>query len=147
MVDVVTSGQMFKAVKAAFAQCDCLIMAAAVSDYKPATSSATKIKKDQAEMMLKLKPTKDILNWAGQHKKKDQILVGFALEDKNVLKNAEKKLKDKHLDMIIVNEPAAIGADKSTLHVKTSTEAWITYENISKLISANRILNLLQHLF
>lgn len=139
--DVVTSDDMFKAVKQAFDSCDCLIMAAAVSDYKPAASSKTKIKKDQSVLSLNLKPTQDILKWAGQHKKACQFLVGFALEDQNLLDNAAKKLKSKKLDMIVANEPSAIGADRSTLHIKTKTGDWQTFENITKTASAKRIIS------
>jgi phosphopantothenoylcysteine decarboxylase/phosphopantothenate--cysteine ligase len=141
VIDVVTSDEMFKAVKAAFAKCDCLIMAAAVSDYKPATSSKTKIKKGRTVMSLELKPTTDILKWAGRNKRKGQMIVGFALEDTDILKNAEKKLKSKKLDMIVANAPAAIGADRSTLHIKTKTTDWQTHENIRKTTSAKWILN------
>ncbi|MEN8127159.1 MAG: phosphopantothenoylcysteine decarboxylase [Planctomycetota bacterium] len=142
IVDVVTSDEMFKAVKREFAKCDCLIMAAAVSDYKPAASSKTKIKKEQTVLSLNLKPTTDILKWAGRNKKKGQMLVGFALEDADVLlANAEKKIKAKKLDMIVANEPAAIGSDKSTIHIKSKSTDWQTYENISKTTSAKRILN------
>jgi phosphopantothenoylcysteine decarboxylase/phosphopantothenate--cysteine ligase len=141
VVDVVTSDEMFKAVKAAFAKCDTLIMAAAVSDYKPAAISTTKIKKAQATLSLDLTPTKDILKWAGCNKTKGQTVVGFALEDTDIFANAERKLKTKKLDMIVANAPAAIGADKSTLHIKTKTTDWQTHKNISKIISAKQILN------
>ncbi len=141
VIDVVTSDDMFKAVKAEFDTCNCLIMAAAVSDYKPAKTSKTKIKKEQSVLSLYLKPTKDILNWAGRHKRMGQKLVGFALEDQNVLENAEKKLKSKKLDMIVANEPSAIGADRSTLHIKTKAGDWQTFENITKTASAKQILN------
>ena len=141
VVDVVTSDEMFKAVKTNFAKCDCVIMAAAVSDYKPAAISKTKIKKKQTALSLDLKPTRDILKWAGHNKKKGQTLVGFALEDTDILANAKRKLKSKKLDMIIANTPAAIGADTSTLHIKTKTTDWQTYKHISKTTSAKRILN------
>ncbi|MBC8379361.1 MAG: phosphopantothenoylcysteine decarboxylase [Planctomycetes bacterium] len=144
VIDVVTSGQMFKTVQAEFETCDCLIMAAAVSDYKPATSSAYKIKKDQAVMTLKLARTKDVLKWVGRNKKAAQIIVGFALEDTNLLANAEKKLKSKKLDMIVANEPSAIGADRSTLHIKTKNADWQTFEDITKTASAKRIISRLQ---
>ncbi|MHC4988662.1 MAG: phosphopantothenoylcysteine decarboxylase domain-containing protein, partial [Planctomycetota bacterium] len=121
VLNVVTSDEMFKAVKREFAKCDTLIMAAAVSDYKPAKQSGTKIKKEQTVLSLNLKPTQDILKWAGRNKRQDQTLVGFALEDKDILQNAEKKLKAKKLDIIVANEPAAIGADTSTVHIKTKT--------------------------
>ncbi|MHC5163475.1 MAG: phosphopantothenoylcysteine decarboxylase domain-containing protein [Planctomycetota bacterium] len=142
VVPVVTSDEMFKAVKANFEQCDCLIMAAAVSDYKPASHSKTKIKKEKTVLSLNLKPTTDILKWAGRNKRTGQILVGFALEDTDVLlANAEKKLKAKKLDMIIANAPAAIAAEKSTLHIKTKTSDWQVHKDVSKTTSAKRILN------
>jgi phosphopantothenoylcysteine decarboxylase/phosphopantothenate--cysteine ligase len=141
VVNVVTSTEMFKAVKDHFHKCDCLIMTAAVSDYKPATTSKNKLKKERTVLSLNLKPTTDILKWAGRNKKKGQILVGFALEDTNLLGYAEKKLKTKKLDMIVANEPTAIGSNKSIVHIKTRTGDWITCENISKTVSAKRILN------
>ncbi len=140
VIEVVTSGQMYKTVQAEFPACDCLIMAAAVSDYRPATSSQTKIKKEQVELTLKLKPTRDILKSVGRKKKKGQVVVGFALESTKLKQNAEKKLKSKNLDMIIANEPAAIGADKSTIHIKTKNTDWQTFENITKTTSARIIL-------
>ena len=143
VIDVVTSGQMLKTVKAEFARCDCLIMAAAVSDYKPATSSAHKIKKNQREMILKLVPTKDILKWAGKNKT-HQIVVGFALEDKNLLKNAEKKLNAKNLDMIVANDPTAIATDKSIIHIKTKDNDWQSFEKITKTASATRIMKIIE---
>ncbi len=146
VIDVVTSGQMFKTVQAEFEKCDCLIMAAAVSDYKPATSSAYKIKKDQAVMTLKLARTMDVLKWVGRSKKASQIIVGFALEDTNLLANAEKKLKTKKLDMIVANEPSAIGSNKSTIHIKTKNTDWQTFENATKAVSAKRIISRLQNI-
>lgn len=140
VVNVVTSDDMFRAVKAGFADCDCLIMTAAVSDYKPAIASRTKIKKEQSVLSLKLKPTKDILKWAGRHKRKGQILVGFALEDKDIFQNAEKKLNSKNLDIVVANEPSAIGANRSTLHIKTRTGNWQTFENVTKTASAKKII-------
>lgn len=140
LVDVVTSDEMFKAVKGRFEKCDCLIMAAAVSDYKPAASSKTKIKKEWAVLSLNLKPTRDILKWAGKNKRKGQRVVGFALEDVDIFANAERKLKTKKLDMIIANTPAAIGADTSTLHIKTKTTDWQTLPNQTKSASAKKVL-------
>lgn len=146
IIEVITSDEMFKAVKAEFERCDCLIMAAAVSDYKPEKNSKTKIKKEQSVLSLNLKPTKDILKWAGRNKKSNQILVGFALEDTNLLDNAEQKLKTKKLDMIVANQPSAIGSDKSSIHIKTKNTNWQTFENISKTISAKRVIEQINNL-
>jgi phosphopantothenoylcysteine decarboxylase/phosphopantothenate--cysteine ligase len=146
IVKVETSAEMFGAVKKHFPRCDCLIMAAAVADYTPAQRAKTKIKKTGKSLTIKLKPTADILKWAGKHKKKNQIVVGFALEDKAVRTRAEKKLKEKNLDMIIANTPAAIGADKSTVQIKTPDCPWIKIENATKITTAKRIIRLIQNL-
>ena len=146
IVEVETSGQMFEAVKQHFAKSKCLIMAAAVSDYKPAQQSKTKMKKAAADLTLKLKPTQDILKWAGGHKKKDQVIVGFALEDKDLKKNAELKLRNKKLDMIIANRLTAIDASKSTVHIKTKNTGWVTLSNRSKQTTAKKIIQLATNL-
>lgn len=146
IIDVVTSDEMFKAVKAKFPKCDTLIMAAAVSDYKPAAISKTKIKKEQTARSLDLKPTADILKWAGRNKTKGQTVIGFALEDTDILANAERKLKTKKLDMIVANAPAAIGAERSTLHIKTKAADWQTLTNQTKFASAKKVLNVIEAL-
>jgi len=141
-VNVESAEQMFKAVKKYFTKCDCLIMAAAVSDYTPAKKSKIKIKKSTSNLTIKLKPTTDILKWAGKNKK-NQIVVGFALEDRNLRKNAEKKLQSKNLDMIIANEPSAIGSEKSTVQIKRKNSDWRILPKADKSFLAKRIINLL----
>jgi len=145
VVNVETGAQMFEAVKKHFAKCDFLIMAAAVADYTPAKKSKIKIKKDAGPVTLKLKPTPDIAKWAGRNKK-NQVVIGFALEDKSIRKNAEKKLKDKNLDMIIANRPAAIGTEKTTVQIKTSSSKWLKLPHATKLSNAKRIVHLIEKL-
>jgi phosphopantothenoylcysteine decarboxylase/phosphopantothenate--cysteine ligase len=140
IVKVQTAAEMFKAVRKHFNRCDCLIMAAAVADYTPAYPAKNKIKSDKCGLTVKLKPTADILKWAARHKKKGQINVGFALEDKAVRARAEKKLKEKNLDMIIANTPAAIGADKSTVKIKIRGRKWLRLTQATKAIIAKRII-------
>jgi phosphopantothenoylcysteine decarboxylase/phosphopantothenate--cysteine ligase len=139
VIHVETSGRMFEAVKKNFARCDCLIMAAAVSDYTPERTSAAKIKKAKGPMTIRLKPTKDILTWAGKNKK-HQVVVGFALEDKSVRTNAEKKLRKKNLDMIVANTPSAIGAEISSVHIKTPDTAWTKISKVAKTTIAAKII-------
>jgi phosphopantothenoylcysteine synthetase/decarboxylase len=142
IVKVETGAEMFNAVKRHFAKCDCVIMAAAVADYKPFGKSKTKIKKGSVPLILKLKPTPDIAKWAGRNKK-NQIVVGFALEDKAIRKNAERKLKEKNLDMIIANTPAAISADKTSVQIKAATGKWLKLPRATKLTTAKRIIRLI----
>ena len=165
IVKVQSAAEMFEAVRKHFSRCDCLIMAAAVADYTPACPANTKIKRTGKPLSIKLKPTVDILKWAGKHKKlrrqktenkrqrvnnrgqkavgrrqMGQIVVGFALEDKNVRAWAEKKLKEKNLDMIVANTPAAIGADKSTVQIKIRGRRWLRLAQATKATIAKRII-------
>jgi phosphopantothenoylcysteine synthetase/decarboxylase len=144
IIKIVSAKEMFEAVRKNFPACDCLIMAAAVADYTPAKPSKTKIKKMAKTLTIRLKPTVDILKWAGQRKSK--IVVGFALEDKDIRANAEKKLKAKKLDMIIANTPAAIGADKSGVQLKTTCCSWVKFENASKIKIAEKIIRRIEKL-
>jgi phosphopantothenoylcysteine decarboxylase/phosphopantothenate--cysteine ligase len=76
-------------------------------------------------------------------KGKDQIVVGFALEDKNLRKRAEKKLKEKNLDIIVANTVAAIGAEESTVQIKMRGSGWTKIEKASKAAIAKRIIRLM----
>ncbi len=141
VVHVQTAAEMFAAVKKHFGKCDCLIMAAAVSDYTPARPAQTKLKKQSQSLSLELKPTADILKWAGKNKK-NQIVVGFALEDKDLHKRAHAKLADKKLDMIVANTPAAIDAEESAIQVLAAGRPWMELPPASKTASAARIVRL-----
>ena len=142
-VGVDSTSEMFAAVKKSFAKCDCLIMAAAVSDYTPTKKSKTKIKKSSKNLIIRLKPTTDILKWAGKRKRKNQIVVGFALEDKAVRTGAEKKLKEKNLDMIIANTPAVVNSDIASVQIKTPDRKWLKLPNAAKTRIARKIVDLL----
>jgi phosphopantothenoylcysteine decarboxylase/phosphopantothenate--cysteine ligase len=146
---VETAAEMFEAVKKHFGNCDCLIMAAAVADYTPEKISNVKLKKQEKDLTIKLKSTVDILKWAGRHKSKSRatshkprIIVGFALEDKNLLQNAEKKLIEKKLDMIVANDISAIESQETTVHIKTASADWQTIKNATKTSIAKRIIYL-----
>ena len=144
IVKVQTAAEMLEAVKAHFNKCDCLIMAAAVADYTVAKPSKTKIKKTGTSLTIRLKPTADILKWASRHKTRPQVVVGFALEDKAVRDRAEKKLKEKNLDMIIANSPAALGSDKSTVQIKTPHTKWLRLPLAGKTTIARQIISLIE---
>ena len=142
-VGVDSAAEMFTAVKKFFGKCDCLIMAAAVADYTPVKKSKIKIKKSKKDLVIRLKPTVDILQWAGTHKKKNQIVVGFALEDKDLRKRAEKKLKVKNLDMIIANRTSSIGSEKTSVQIKRPNHKWLRFSNVTKAKIAEKIIHLL----
>jgi len=102
-INVISADEMFNACIAAFPQTNIAIMAAAVADFKPKNVSSNKIKKSDTFNSIDLVPTKDILAKLGELKKKNQFLVGFALETNNEIENAKKKLKNKNLDFIVLN--------------------------------------------
>ena len=115
-VDVVSAQDMYSAVVKHFKNVDALIMAAAVADFTPAAPSSQKIKKERAaggSLALNLKPTKDILQ-AIAEKNKGTVVVGFALETEHGLSNAKQKLKQKKLDIIVLNNPLQEGAGFGT---------------------------------
>lgn len=143
-ISVETSRQMLSSVRENFNKCNCLIMAAAVADYTAVHFSRTKIKKSDRPLTIRLKPVVDILKWAGKNKKKNQLVVGFALEDKRIRSRAEEKLKEKNLDMIIANTPSAIGSDKSTLQIKTPHGKWIVIPETAKTASAKKIIAIIE---
>ena len=99
---VTSASEMFEVVMENFSDTQIAIAAAAVADFKPDNSHAQKIKKETDFNTINLVPTKDILATMGKEKK-DQFLVGFALETENELKNAIKKLKTKNLNAIVLN--------------------------------------------
>lgn len=103
-IDVQSARQMQDELKRRLSWCDCLIMAAAVADFRTQTVSVRKIKRSQTkEFCLKLKRNPDILK-ALSRSKGPRTTVGFALETENLRKNAEKKLKEKRLDLIVATQ-------------------------------------------
>ncbi len=108
-VGVETTDQMARAVLKEFGKSDCLIMAAAPADFTPATTQKSKIKKATASLELKLKPTTDILKEVARIRRKNQRVIGFALETDDELANARRKLIEKKLDMVVLNNPTRKG--------------------------------------
>jgi len=109
-VDVVSSADMYEAASRYFPQCDLAIFAAAVADYTPAQISPQKIKKKETTFDLELVKTKDIAASLGKLKAPHQLIVGFALETENEMRNAIRKLHEKHLDFIVLNSLNDTGA-------------------------------------
>jgi len=112
-IQVKTSDQMAVAVNSELPNQDIVIMAAAVADFKPETYFEQKIKKSSQLSSISLVKTKDILKEIGRNKGQ-KILVGFAVETENELASAKKKLFEKNLDLIVVNNPLEQGAGFGT---------------------------------
>ncbi len=107
---VTSAAEMYDACHHVFEQTDITVMAAAVADYAPVQKEDKKIKKSEANLSLQLIKTKDILKSLGDVKRKDQVLVGFALETNDEKKHALGKLESKNADMIVLNSLADPGA-------------------------------------
>ncbi len=106
---VETAAEMGAAVLAYCHDASVIVKAAAVSDFRPVTMCAEKVKKEQAELQLPLEQTMDILKELGRRKKKDGfLLVGFAAESQNHAVEGEKKLKKKNLDLIAINDIGSV---------------------------------------
>jgi len=114
-IDVETGDEMLDAVKKNMKAINAAIMSAAVSDFKPKSVRENKIKKEETgkEYNLELMKTTDILGYLGKNKKGFK-LVGFALETDNGIENGKMKLKNKNLDMIVLNNPNVEGAGFGT---------------------------------
>lgn len=143
---VMTAAQLLAACRAAWPQQDALIMAAAVADYRPAEPLAHKHKKSQQEWTLRLEPTEDILATLSAERRPGQVVVGFALEDRDGRRNAESKLTRKNLDAIVLNSPSALGAAHSELEILVRGGSWRTLAPAIKSKSAMAIVEITEEL-
>ena len=112
-----TAGEMSRAVMAALPRADTVIMAAAVSDFKPERRRAQKVK--SKSMTLKLGRCPDILKQVAKAKKKGTFVIGFSLETEDTIERAKTKMKRKDLDMMVSNTPESMGGDKSRATIVT----------------------------
>ncbi|HOV21888.1 MAG TPA: phosphopantothenoylcysteine decarboxylase [bacterium] len=140
IVNVISAEDMKREVLGYFPECDILIMSSAVGDWKPEIKSNKKLKRKK-EWYLKLIPNPDILKEVSKIKKKNQIIIGFALETENIKENALKKLKGKKLDLIIADTPGFFGDSISSKVIFISKDEKIEeFEKISKEEVAEKIV-------
>ncbi len=109
VIKIESAEEMFNACSNIFSSIDIAILSAAVADYKPKTIALSKIKKKDAELNLELTKTIDVLEALGKQKK-NQLLVGFALETDNIIDYAKEKIQRKNLDFIVANSAIETGA-------------------------------------
>ena len=143
VIKVMSAEKMFEKVKKYYSSVDIAIAAAAVSDFKPMNYKAQKIKKNQNIQSIELSPTKDILAYMGE-KKKDQYLVGFALETENEIDNAKLKLKIKNLDGIVLN---SLNDNGSGFSSSTNKITFIHNDNTIKTFPLQSKTECAQHIF
>lgn len=143
-IDVKSAQEMFEAVMKEQADHDILILSAAVADYRPKKIAAQKIKKKDTALVIELEPTPDILASLGLVKRNDQVLVGFALETNDEMKNAQSKLQKKNCDMIVLNSlqhaGAGFGHDTNRVTILDRHNNISTFELKSKAEVAKDIL-------
>lgn len=146
-VPVVSAEDMFQAVTERSSEADFIIKAAAVADYTPETVADDKIKKADGEFTLRLKRTRDILKYLGEHKRPGQVLCGFSMETDQVLENSRKKLASKNCDLICANSlrtaGAGFGVDTNVLTLITVEEEQ-ELELMSKEEAAHRVLDVMK---
>jgi len=106
LINIESTQDLHKAVEKEFTKNDCLIMAAAPADFMAERTLEGKIKRNGSKFSLSLKPTVDILQSLSNGRRKGKFVVGFALETEDAINNAQKKLKEKNLDAIVVNTPS-----------------------------------------
>ncbi len=152
IIDVVSAKDMLVAVKKNLKFADIFIGAAAVSDYRPVKFAKNKIKKKDIgsdTINLKLVKNPDIIKYVGQHKNK-KVVVGFALESKNLLSYAKTKLKEKNMDIVVANgistissknsEPTLIFKNGITKNLKLKSKEKIAKEIINEAIRIYKII-------
>ena len=135
LIQVETAQEMRAAIGEHFRSSDVIIMAAAVSDYRSLKYYPEKMKKDSERITLELVKNPDILLELGLHKRKNQILVGFAAESEDIFVNAQKKLIAKNLDLLVLNEISeanpAFGCDENQVYL-------VRPEGVRKLEKMNK---------
>ncbi|MBR1977484.1 bifunctional phosphopantothenoylcysteine decarboxylase/phosphopantothenate--cysteine ligase CoaBC [bacterium] len=145
VLEVASAVDMLDATKSEFENSDCLIMAAAVADYRVSNPQAQKITKESNETLkLELVKNPDILKSVAQDKKPDQKIIGFCLATQNLIECAKAKLEAKKCDYIIANEAQkSLGKDDTEIYIISKSEDIKHFENISKKQAADKILELL----
>lgn len=148
IVPVTSAQEMYEKCDEVFEESDVIVLSAAVADYKPKEVAKEKIKKSEAQMHLELQKTVDIAATLGEKKRKNQILVGFALESENEFDNARIKLRKKKFDFIVLNSireaGAGFGHDTNKIAIIDRSETVKEFELKSKNAVAIDIINEIQ---
>lgn len=143
-IEVRSAEEMYQEVKREMLDTDILIKAAAVADFTPKVVAKNKIKKQDENLVIDLKRTKDIAYEMGQLKKSNQVMVGFAAETESVLEHAVQKLKKKNLDFIVSNDltksGAGFGTDTNIVNFLFPDGEIEKYDLMQKKEVADRIL-------
>lgn len=150
LIRVTSALEMLAAARRAFATADAAVFAAAVCDYRPRRRVSRKMPKSNAGRPLDLIANPDIAATLGRLKSRrsgpPRVTIGFALEDHDGPAKAAAKLQAKHFDAIVLNSPAAVAADRSTIQLLTADGCWMPARSASKSLHALQIVRLLERL-
>jgi len=146
VIPVITTEDMLKACENLFKDCDGVIGAAAPCDYRPARYSHEKLRKSGEPHTLELVETPDILAALGQ-KKEHRWIVGFALETHDIHDRAMEKLRKKRCDLIVINQPAAIGASVTQVEIADANGVILGSWTDSKKRIAQRLYDIIAERF
>ncbi|MCB0687161.1 MAG: bifunctional phosphopantothenoylcysteine decarboxylase/phosphopantothenate--cysteine ligase CoaBC [Saprospiraceae bacterium] len=145
---VTSAAEMADRAKKAWPECRVAILAAAVADYTPASRADQKIKKNDANLHLELVRTEDIAASLGSNKEAGQITVGFALETENEIEHAQRKIKKKNFDFIVLNSLNDPGAgfqhDTNQITIITNNGEKFLFDLKSKTEVAEDIVDVLE---
>ena len=130
-IKVISTNDMFEAVKNNFKDCDFIIKAAAVSDYTPVQVFDKKVKKQDGNLSIEFKRTQDILKYVGDNKTDNQKVIGFAAETNNLIEYAKEKITKKNLDYIVANDISkkdiGVGSEDNEVYIINK------HDNIKKI--------------
>lgn len=149
-IDVESAEEMYREATSRFQDMDAAILCAAVADFTPEQTADRKIKREKDDLVLHLKPTKDIAQALGSMKQEGQRLVGFALETHDETAHAREKMARKNFDFIVLNSLNDAGAgfrhDTNKITILTPTDS-ISYPLKSKTEVATDIIDKLSTSF
>lgn len=151
VIEVESAQELQEVIESEFDRADALIMAAAVSDFRPITTSKQKIKKKNEDITIELTRNPDILEILGRTKREKQVIIGFSAESENIEKNAMEKLQKKKIDMIIANDitipDIGFGSDENAVTILSRDGSKEILQRQPKVQIARHICNKLIDIF
>jgi len=151
IVRVTTAAEMLAATKMNLRWCDVLVMAAAVADWRPKKVAPLKLKKSDGPPRIEWEATPDILKSIAPLKKKSQVFCGFAAETDRIAQEAQRKLRDKNLDVIAANDVSkkdrGFGSDRNALTIYLADGRVRRGALETKIKCAERLMDVLEEIF
>ena len=143
-VRIVSVDDLRRALTLRFDACDALIMSAAVGDFTVENAAETKIPRSGGPVKLLLLPTEDLLAGVARRRRDDQVLIAFAVEDEGDEEKAYREMTAKGCDFVVLNGPAAMGADASEACIIGREGIVLPWARRSKTALAAEIIKLLE---